>query len=394
MVTPFTLPKIDNIIISVQNKKENQMANVFLRGIAQGNIFYGRVNERKKLKQNIDNRSHTVLIAPRRYGKTSLITEVLCKNKIDHAWINFMTITSSEDLQIKLLQKIGDLMVKVVPNVEKLKILLAKYFSKLKPEIIFGAAGTSFSLKFSQGQGEQEGIGETLASLDNLAQELNIRLVVVFDEFQEILRIEEDATLQGAIRHAVERAKQITYLFSGGLPKPLRRMFNGKENPPYPLTAIMEVGKIAADEYISYINNAALEKWNEPLNSDVSGKILTYSDRYPKYVNVLCGAIWEANTKPTAALVDEAWRSYVLSRKTDITEVLSDLTLNQRRLLQWLCFKPTAELYKKENLAKLKMSQSSVQKSIAVLLEKDFVIEESGIYKVLDVILISYFRMF
>jgi len=40
------------------------------------------------------------------------------------------------------------------------------------------------------------------------------------------------------------------------------------------------------------------------------------------------------------------------------------------------------------------MSQSSVQSAMNILLEKDFVIEKNSVYKVLDALLISYFKMF
>ena len=85
------------------------MPNIFPRGIAVGKSFYDRTTERKKLKQNIDNTIHTALIAPRRYGKTSLIAQVIHENKIDHIWIDFMTIMSKEDMQIKFFQKISTL---------------------------------------------------------------------------------------------------------------------------------------------------------------------------------------------------------------------------------------------------------------------------------------------
>ena len=175
------------------------MTNIFPRGIAQGKKFYDRVNEREILKRNIENTIHTVLIAPRRYGKTSLMAQTLYENQIEHVWIDFMMITSREDTQIKLLQKIGDLVVKVVPVAEKLKKILFKYFSKLKPEIIFSVSNINFSLRFIQAEPFKEGITEALIGLDKLAQELGIRWVIVFDEFQEILRIDKDSTLQGAI---------------------------------------------------------------------------------------------------------------------------------------------------------------------------------------------------
>jgi AAA+ ATPase superfamily predicted ATPase len=369
------------------------MTDLFPRGIAQGKAFYDRVAERKKLKQNINHTIHTVLIAPRRYGKTSLMIQVLYENKTNHLWFDFMTITSREDVQAKILQKISKLVVTIAPATKKLKQLTAKYFSALNPEITLKIPGL-VSLKLHAPEKAKEGIIEALISLDNLAKDLNKRLVIVLDEFQEILRIDKDSTLQAAIRHAAERSAQVTYLFSGSKHRPLRRMFTGKENPLYALCDSMELSKISDEEYIDFINKAAMEKWGSPLDTEILNQILSYSDRYPKYINALCGAIWVYESKPTSELVEELWHSYVLSRKTDIAEDLSDLTLNQRKLLQWLCFEPTTELYSKEILASLKMSQSSVQKAIEILLEKDFVIEEKNVYRVLDPIFISYFRMF
>lgn len=368
------------------------MAELFPRGIAQGEAFYDRFNEREKLKRNIKHTVHTVLIAPRRYGKTSLMTQVLFENNIPHAWIDFMTITNMSDVQEKLLHKISELIVKIAPTTKKLNLLLTKYFSALKPEIILKLPGVV--VKLTPSKSFKTGIIESLINLDKLAQEVKVRLVIVFDEFQEVLRIDGDSTLQGSIRHAVERSKMITYLFSGSKHASLLRMFNGKEAPLYALCETMDLNKIPDGDYILYVNNAAKKKWGKPLAEEVINQILSYSDRYPKYINALCGAIWSFDDFPTLERVNQLWLSYVISKKTDITDDLSDLTLNHRRLLQWLCFNTTSELYSKETLSQLKMSQSSVQKAIEILLEKSFVIEDNRIYHVLDPLIKSYFTIY
>jgi uncharacterized protein len=378
------------------------MTDLFPRGIAKGKAFYDRTKERKQLKKNIENSIHTVLIAPRRYGKTSLMTQVLYENKIDYIWIDFMTITDRNDVRLKLLQKISTVAVKMAPTTDKLKSLVTKYFGNLKPELTFRLPGIElkFNTQLSNPQAAMtntnyhDEIIEALISLDNLATELKRRIVVVCDEFQEVLRIDHNATLQGSLRHAVERAQQITYLFSGSSPQALRCMFNGKENPLYALCDCFYLDKIDSVEYRDFINQAAIEKWGAPLTEEVLNQILSYSDRYPRYVNALCGTIWANGMQPTAALVEELWHAYVLSKKTDITEDLSELTLNQRRLLQRLCGNAIDEIYGKDTLAMLDMPQSSIQKAVAALLEKGFIIEENGVYKVLDPILISYFSMF
>ncbi len=52
--------------------------------LAQGLAFCNRIDERRQLTQFIEANRHTVLIAPRRYGKTSLIVQSLAEIKIPH----------------------------------------------------------------------------------------------------------------------------------------------------------------------------------------------------------------------------------------------------------------------------------------------------------------------
>jgi len=369
------------------------ISEIFPRGIAQGRAFYDRVQERAQLKKNIEHTVHTVLIAPRRYGKTSLMTQVLYENSYPHIWLDFMTITGREDAQLKVLRKIEWLITQVAPAGEKLKVLVTKHFAALKPEIVFKLPGVE--LKLHSRDSNREDLIEALISLDGFASSLKRRLVIVCDEFQEILRIDKDATLQASIRHAAERAKFITYLFSGSQHRTLQHMFHGKQNPLYALCEPMALLKISASEYVDFINCAALERWRQRLDDEVMAKILEYTDRYPKYINALCGMVWLEEMPPSVKVLGELWNSLVISRKTDIASELSELTLTQRKLLQWLCQNQRAGLYSMESALTLKMSQSSIQKAVAALLGKSLVdLDDAGDYLVLDPTLRSYFQLF
>ena len=69
----------------------------FPQGIATGTAFCNRTEERKLLKNSVASNEHTVLVAPRRYGKTSLITQVL--KDVDHPSVNmdfFFVVTHAE----------------------------------------------------------------------------------------------------------------------------------------------------------------------------------------------------------------------------------------------------------------------------------------------------------
>lgn len=74
----------------------------FPSGIAEGRAFCNRLKERQRLKINIQDIRHTVLMAPRRYGKTSLIRQVINQNASINVWIDFLSVTSVEEAEAKI----------------------------------------------------------------------------------------------------------------------------------------------------------------------------------------------------------------------------------------------------------------------------------------------------
>jgi hypothetical protein len=365
----------------------------FPAGLALGEAFYNRNQERSMLKTNINNGIHTVLIAPRRFGKTSLLRKVIDENELPFIWLDFMAITSKEDTQNRFLTHIGELIIKIAKTETRLKALLTRYFSHFKPEISVGIPGF---LKVTLKAEDQPSIGltEALLNLDRLAEETKTRVVIVCDEFQEITQIDRDTTLQASIRHAAERSQSTTYLFSGSKHKPLSNLFNGKQNPLYELCDQMTIARISEEDYRYYLQKEAKKKWDHPLNEVILKKIFTYTDFYPKYVNALCAKIWFSEVEPTPELVDHLWEEYVFARRSVIADLLNDLTLNQRKLLRYLCYYPTNAPFSHEVSVSSNLSVSAIQSALPQLIDRDLVVEVDGAYRVLDPTFKHYFKIF
>ena len=111
------------------------MSMQFTAGLALGEAFYDRKQERINLKTNINKGLHTVLIAPRRFGKTSLIKKVLDESDTPYLWLDFMTVTSKEEAQKRFLSHIVSLLLRIAKTEDRLKALITKYFARFKPEI-------------------------------------------------------------------------------------------------------------------------------------------------------------------------------------------------------------------------------------------------------------------
>lgn len=369
------------------------MSAIFPAGLAMGEAFYDKIEERKDLKRNIQNGLHTVLVAPRRFGKTSLIKKVLDETKTPYIWLDFMAITSNEEAQTRFLNHISELIAKVAKTEARLKKLAVKYFSLFKPEITVGIPGF-LKITFKPEEVSHAGVTKVLLNLDHLAQDAGIRIAVVCDEFQEIINIDKDSTLQASIRHAAERAQSVTYLFSGSKHKPLRRLFTGKQNPLYELCEQMTIQLISEEDYRNYLNKEAKKKWGYKLGEAILKKIFEYTQRYPKYVNALCAKIWFSELEPTPELVDKLWHNYIFSRKSVIAEELNDLTLNQRKLLKYLTIQPTQYPYGYKTSMGAGLSVSATQAALKRLLERGLVVEVDEVCMVLDPTFKYYFEMF
>ena len=368
------------------------MTNLFPSGIAFGDAFYDRIDERKELIAAINNGRHTVLVAPRRFGKTSLMKKVIEDEKYPYIWIDFMTFTSREEAETKFLSHIANLVTTIGGTEKKIRTIIKKYLSFLQPEISINAASV-LSIQF-QAKVHAESLVQALSGLDLIAKDNKKRVVIICDEFQEIATIDNGSAFQASIRHAAERARNITYIFSGSKHQALRRLFNGKQNPLYELCDQMPLDLIAADYYHSYLAKESNKRWGKPLSASVIAEILKYTECYPKYVNALCAKLWRLKTLPSVAKVAKAWCNYMFTRKTGISEELGAMTINERKLFRVLCFMPTEKPFSKDFLVIADMSQSNIKRALTQLQEKDLVVHFSNQYRIIDPTYKSYFELF
>lgn len=365
---------------------------IFPSGIAKGETFCNRTEERKQLKQSIENNQHTVLMAPRRYGKSSLITQVIQENNYIYFWIDFLSITTKEEVEEKISAGVKHLLFLLSNDLKKLQRQTMEKLKALSPELNLSAMGQSLTLHLSSNTALS--IDAMLTELDAYAQKIGKKAVLVFDEFQQVSEIKDNHAVEALIRHAVERSQTITYLFSGSNRHILGKMFSQSSRPLYRLCRIMTLERIQEKEYIPFINKVALLKWKKPLSECFIKKILFLTECHPFYVNVLCHEIWmNDDIQEKEAWVQAIWESYVMQHKSIIMADIIPLPLNQKKIINELSQKPENEIYSASFSLQLKISTASIRRAIEALILKDLVFEDShGVFHVLDPAVSYYFK--
>lgn len=364
---------------------------LFPPGIASGNVFCNRVKERKMLLKSILNNEHTLLISPRRYGKTSLILQVLQENAIPCASLDLLPAMNKLYVNQLILKGVADILNQILPKQTTLKHKFLNFFGSMSPKVTFSALGQS--LELHSAQTPEKSITDALLNLNQVAQELKTRVVFLLDEFQQITSLNEHHVLEASIRHVVERSKNVTYLFSGSDRHILEHMFNDRSRPLYKLCSIMKIDRIAASEFGPFIQNAAHTKWKNKLSEEALAEILATTACHTYYVNYLCRQLWKFDVAPTASKVREAWLEYVDAQLPWIRDDVARMTANQRAIMMALTVNPTFEPQGKAFVHQTGLVPASIKRAMDGLVKDNMVYEDiNGVYRVLDPAVETYFR--
>lgn len=358
--------------------------NLFPTYLALGRAFCNRKEETKRLIGNLEAQVPTLIMSPRRYGKTSLALNALKKIKWHYSHIDFYKELTEDGVKRAILNGAGELIGKLESRPKQLLKLASDFFADMEIKVVIEKAG--LSLDFTRNKKDPANIiYVVLEKLQKLAKKKQQKIVLFMDEFQVIGEVTKDHAIEAALREMAQQPDNISYIFSGSNRHLLQDMFYDKKRPFYKLCDTIILDRISEIDYEKHIQKAAIETWNKKLLNPVLSEIFTTTECHPYYVNKLCSLIWRCNY-PDVKEVQRVWHHYMLENQSVIERELELMSLNQRKLLIYLAqHEPTKEPYSADFIKPLGMSSGSVSQALNTLLKRDYIyIEKSGYYKILD----------
>lgn len=226
----------------------------FIFGVAtSGDNFTDRVKETERLLLNFRHGVNTVLISPRRWGKTSLVQKV-CR------------LAQSEDLKIVYLdifscrsdKNFYDAFASAVLRQTSSKldewIENARLFlSRISPKISFGPDPmTDFSISLEMNPKSTD-IDEILQLPEKIAQKKGCNIVVCIDEFQQIAEFRDSKTFQKRLRSVWQLQKSVSYCLFGSKKHLMNELFEKRSLPFYKFGDAIYLSKIGTQDWINYI---------------------------------------------------------------------------------------------------------------------------------------------
>lgn len=260
---------------------EKTRTNPFKFGtIVAGDYFTNRVKEAVKIRSVIDSVNHLVILSPRRYGKTSLITKVLSELERPYLHLDFQLLTGEQDLAEQLLKRVCRLypFQRVKQLVKRFSLIPTFSINPLTNEmsVSFGFTATPVSI-----------LEDSINLLDTISQR-DKRLIVVFDEFQEITRLGQD--LDRRLRSMMQYHKNVNYVFLGSQESMIRELFEKKKSPFFNFGLVMPLSKISHADFHLFLYER-LKFWSSKADL-ITNQILEITDAHPFYSQQLAFSVW------------------------------------------------------------------------------------------------------
>lgn len=351
------------------------IADYFPWGIAEGKTFCNRVDEGKRLLNNINNVRHTLLISPRRYGKSSLARHTLKAANVLHAEVDFFLVVDDKTIEHRILKGIRELIQMVSDTPEQWFSTLKNFFNRTDKKWTIGIRGLSLELIPENHNYIADNILDGLTALEHILQKKKQNAVLFIDEFQEITKSKSGTAIEGAIRHFAQGAKHVTFIFSGSNRKMLSSMFSDRGRPLYQLCDRIALQRMDPVHYKKYLDEIAAKTWNEAVKQDVFDEIIKLTECHPNYVYILCSYIWQnfPEKQPLASDISAIWDNYVDELLKETRAELANLSNGQLKVLITISLGVNKELTGKEVQKKMNLTSAAIVYSLRTLEGMDYI---------------------
>ena len=213
--------------------------------------FCNRIEEIKELKTDINAGLNTLIYAPRRFGKTSFVLKTMDElktQKVKYVFLDLMYLSTLDEF----INKYFNVLAKSLEEPTDKIVNFFKSVLNLRPNINvnFDTTGNpSFSLALNN-EDRIKALEDVLNIPLAFAKE-GQKIVVIFDEFQEIANFDLEAKMRSVIQH---HSDKVSYIFMGSKKSLLHAMFMDKNRPFYKSVKhfkIKEIQKVSWSEFIT-----------------------------------------------------------------------------------------------------------------------------------------------
>ena len=269
---------------------EREQSFVFGVSVSDYN-FIGRKSEIRQLKMNFEEGINTILISPRRWGKTSLVKKVyeeVDREKVIPVYVDIFKCKT----EYEFYNALAEAVLKQTASKEELWMDNARDFiARLSPKVSFSLEPTSefaLSLGITPKTHTPE---EVLDLAENIARKKQKRIVICIDEFQQIGEMADTVSIQKRLRSVWQHQRFTSYCLFGSKKHTMMNVFQKRNMPLYQFGDFKFLEKIPTETWVEYIVQHFKDR-QRTISPELAIEICKVVDNYSSYVQQLSWLIF------------------------------------------------------------------------------------------------------
>lgn len=354
--------------------------------IATEKNFTDREQETAYLVKHFTSLINTIIISPRRWGKSSLVNkaaELAMEQDRDLriCRIDLFNVRNEEHFYSLLAQNV---IAATSSRWEEAIENARNFFSRLVPKISIGSdPANEISIDFDWDEVKRNP-DEVLDLAEKIARDKGLKIVVCVNEFQNIAEFTDPDYFQKRLRSHWQQHQHVAYCLYGSKRHMMLEVFTNSSKPFYKFGNLILLNKIETSHWVEFFQSRFADT-GKRITEEASTLIAALTDNHPYYAQQLAQLSWlRAEDVCTAEIVREAHAGLVEQLSllfVTITETLTTQQLNYLRAL----LAGEKSISSTEVMHRYRISSpTSIARSKAALVKNDILDNQAGRYSFQD----------
>lgn len=345
--------------------------------------------EAEQLLRLAEGGHNTRLQGPRRYGKTTLLGKVRAdasKIGMNTVYVDFYRAITLPEVSRRIeeayLSAIGGPARRAVAAVTR----------RWKGKLVITPGGVGGELEPVKRR-EQQRLSDMLDLPKKVFERSGVRTLVVFDEFQDLLRI--DSEVDGLLRSKIQfHRDEASYIFAGSEPGMLNSLFSDRRRPLFDQARPISLEPLRDEDLIEFIGERFERADRDP--GEALDALLDLVRGHPQRAMLLAHHLWEQMPRSTVADL-EAFDSALEAVDRETSEAFEkawdDLAdkPNQRKVLAALAGSEET-LYNRRTLGAFGLEKGSAEAAVRALIARGDVRRTDNGFVLVDPLLERWLR--
>ncbi len=366
-----------------------QAARPFVFGTsASGENFTDRVEETAHLLANFRHGVNTILISPRRWGKTSLVQRAVEQTQSSDLLVVYLDIFSCRDEEEFYQQFARAVLKQTASRLEEYIAYAKDFLARLSPKLSLGD-GVSMDVSLALDlKGKPLAAEDVLNLPEQIARRKACRIVVCIDEFQQIGEFRDSVAFQKRLRGVWQLQQSTSYCLLGSRKHLMHELFEKSDLPFYKFGDTLHLGRIPIQDWAGYICQR-FQRTGKAISPELATRIAEAVDRHSSYVQQLAWLVW-VHTQETAteAQYEQALQQLVEQNSPLFEKQTEGLSSYQLNFLRAVLDGHTEGLAKRELMEEYRLgSSANVSRIKGALLGKELIDQQGDQLFISDPIL-------